>query len=97
MDALWMGVPVISLTGRTAVGRGGASILTNAGLSELIARTPDQYVEIVLGLAQNLGRLAALRGGLRERLQSSPLTDGKRYVADVEAAFRRMWLTWCES
>ena len=60
MDALWMGVPVITLAGRTAVGRGGVSILSNLGLPELIARTPEQYVAIAVALAGDPARLAAL-------------------------------------
>ena len=90
-----MGVPVITLAGRTAVGRGGVSILSNLGLTELIARTPEQYVAIAVDLAGDRARLAALRGGLRQRMQASPLMDGKQFAADVEAAFRRMWKTWC--
>jgi predicted O-linked N-acetylglucosamine transferase (SPINDLY family) len=96
LDALWMGVPVVTLAGRTAVGRGGVSILTNAGLPELIAGTPDDYVRIAVELAGDLKRLATLRAGLRPRIEASPLVDGKQYAADVEAAFRWMWQAWCE-
>ncbi len=97
MDALWMGVPVVTLAGRTAVGRGGVSILSNLGLPELIARTPEQYVARAVAMAGDLDRLAALRAGLRERMQSSPLLDGQGYAAAVEAAFRLMWKNWCGS
>ena len=97
LDALWMGVPVVTLAGRTAVGRGGVSILSNAGLTELIALTPEQYVAIALELAKDLATLAELRAQLRQQMQASPLTDGKRYATDVDAAFRRMWQTWCSS
>jgi predicted O-linked N-acetylglucosamine transferase (SPINDLY family) len=96
LDALWMGVPVITLVGRTAVGRGGKSILTNMGHPELIAETPERYVAIAVELAGDRARLAALRAGLRRRMQSSPLVDGPGYAADVEAAFRKMWTTWCQ-
>jgi predicted O-linked N-acetylglucosamine transferase (SPINDLY family) len=95
LDSLWMGVPVITLAGRTAVGRGGTSILSNVGLHQLIARTPDQYVDIALDSARDPARLASLRSNLRPRLQSSPLMHGKQYAADVEATFRHMWRTWC--
>ena len=90
-----MGVPVITLAGRTAVGRGGASILSNLGLPELIAATPEQFVAIAVALAADRERLAQLRAGLRARMASSPLMDGKQYTADVEAAFRGMWTSWC--
>jgi predicted O-linked N-acetylglucosamine transferase (SPINDLY family) len=94
-DALWMGVPVVSLVGRTAVGRGGLSILTNVGVPELIARTPQQYVQIATALAGNLSRLAELRRTLRARMQASVLTDAPRFARNVEAAYRQMWRTWC--
>jgi predicted O-linked N-acetylglucosamine transferase (SPINDLY family) len=92
-----MGVPVVTLRGRTAVGRGGASVLTSAGLSELIARTPAEYVAIAVALGRDLDRLAALRAGLRGRMLRSPLVDGKQYAADVEAAWRKMWEAWCSA
>ena len=56
-DALWMGVPVVSLAGQTAVGRGGVSILSNLGLPELVAQNPEQYVRIAVELAHDLSRL----------------------------------------
>ena len=90
-----MGVPVITLAGRTAVGRGGVSILTNLGLTELIARTPEQYTAIALDWAGNPARLAALCAGLRQRMLTSPLMNGKQYAADVEEALREMWRHWC--
>jgi len=95
LDALWMGVPVITLRGRTAVGRGGVSILSNLGLPELIAETPRQYVDIAVQWAADLARLGALRAELRRRLRASPLMDGKQYAADVDAAYRQMWKSWC--
>jgi predicted O-linked N-acetylglucosamine transferase (SPINDLY family) len=94
-DALWMGVPVVTLEGRTAVGRGGVSILSNIGLPELIACTPEEYVQIAVGWGSDLSRLATLRSELRARMQSSALLDGPQFAADVDAAFRAMWRTWC--
>jgi predicted O-linked N-acetylglucosamine transferase (SPINDLY family) len=95
LDSLWMGVPVVTLAGGTAVGRGGVSLLTNAGLPEFIAQTPERYVEIAVEWARDVTRLAALRAGLRERMRHSVLMDTRRFVADVEAALRRIWTTWC--
>jgi predicted O-linked N-acetylglucosamine transferase (SPINDLY family) len=95
-DAIWMGVPVVSLSGRTSVGRGGRSILSNLGLRDLIAETPQGYVEIALSLAGDMSRLAELRAGLRSRMESSPLRDAKGFARDVEAAFRGLWRNWCE-
>jgi predicted O-linked N-acetylglucosamine transferase (SPINDLY family) len=97
MDALWMGVPVITLAGCTAVGRAGVSILTNLGLPDLVAHTPDQYVEIAARRAVDLAGVRKLRAGLRQQMLASPLMDGPRYARDVEAALRTMWRTWCGS
>jgi predicted O-linked N-acetylglucosamine transferase (SPINDLY family) len=94
-DALWMGVPVVSLAGKTAVSRAGLSILSNVGLPELVARTADDYVRIATSLAGDLPRLAALRAGLRRQMVNSPLMDGPCFARNVEAAFRDMWLRWC--
>jgi len=93
-DALWMGVPVVSLMGRTAVGRGGASILSNVGVPELIAQTPQQYAQIATNLAGDLPRLAELRRTLRARMKASPLMDAPRFARNVEATYRQMWRAW---
>jgi predicted O-linked N-acetylglucosamine transferase (SPINDLY family) len=94
-DALWMGVPVVSLAGRTAVGRGGLSILSNVGLPELVARDIDDYVKIAVNLASDLARLSGLRAGLRRRIERSPLMDAPRFARGVEAAYRTLWQRWC--
>lgn len=94
-DALWMGVPVVTLAGRTALGRGGVSILSNAGLGELIARNREQYVAISRQLAADLPRLATLRSAMRERMLRSPLMDAPPFARSVEAAYRQMWRQWC--
>jgi protein O-GlcNAc transferase len=95
LDSIWMGVPVITLVGRTAVGRAGMSQSTNLGLTELIAQTPQEYVEIAAGVARDLPRLAELRRTLRSRMQASPLMDAPRFARNIEAAYRRMWRNWC--
>jgi predicted O-linked N-acetylglucosamine transferase (SPINDLY family) len=95
LDALWMGVPVVTLSGQTAVGRGGVSILSNLKLPELIAATHDQYVQIASELASDLPRLESLRSSLRRRMLESPLTDAPRFARRVEAAYRQMWRQWC--
>ncbi|MGA2441806.1 MAG: tetratricopeptide repeat protein [Tepidisphaeraceae bacterium] len=95
LDSLWMGVPVVSLIGRTAVGRGGASILANAGVPELVAQTPEQYARLAAALAEDLPRLAELRRTLRARMRASPLMDTPRFARNVEAVYRQMWKDWC--
>jgi protein O-GlcNAc transferase len=93
-DAIWMGVPVITLVGRTGVGRMGKSILSNLGTPELIAETPGQYVRIATDLAGDLPRLAALRSSLRPRMQASPLMDVPTFARHIEAAYRWAWQQW---
>ena len=95
LDALWMGVPVVSLVGERNLGRAGLSILNNVGLGELAAKDVDAYVETAMRLAQDQVRLAALRASLRERMRSSPLLDAEGYTRKVEQAFRDMWVDWC--
>ncbi|MEQ1858853.1 MAG: tetratricopeptide repeat protein [Chthoniobacteraceae bacterium] len=96
-DALWMGVPVVSLAGQTPVSRGGLSLLSNVGLPELAAFAPEDYVRIAADLANDLPRLAALRATLRERMRASPLMDGPRFARGIEDACRTMWREWCEA
>ena len=96
-DALWMGVPTVSLVGRTAVGRGGVSILSNIGVPELVARSEEEYVRIAGELARNLPRLRELRSTLRGRMKESPLMDAPKFARNIEAAYRRMWRGWCET
>jgi predicted O-linked N-acetylglucosamine transferase (SPINDLY family) len=95
-DALWMGVPVVSLAGSGPVSRAGLSLLSNLGLPELAARSDTDYVTIAESLAGDYPRLAELRATLRARMQSSPLMDAARFARDVEAAYREMWRRWCE-
>jgi predicted O-linked N-acetylglucosamine transferase (SPINDLY family) len=94
-DALWMGVPLVTLAGRTAVARGGVSILSNSGLPDLIAHSREQYLQNASALARDRSRLASLRASIRGRMQSSPLMDGPRFTREMQAAFREMWRTWC--
>jgi protein O-GlcNAc transferase len=96
LDALWMGVAVVTLAGQTALERGGVSILSNLELTELIASTTERYVEIAIGLANDPGRLSQLRSTLRPRMSSSCLMDANRFTRDLEAAYRQMWRDWCK-
>ena len=95
-DALWMGVPVITLAGEHAVMRAGASILSTIGLQELVADSVEGYVTLAAELANDLPRLADLRRTLRPRMASSPLMDLPGFVNDLEQAYRQMWLAWCK-
>lgn len=94
-EALWMGVPVVTLRGDRNAGRYGASLLHQANLDELVAEDPQQYLALALGLAQDLPRLAGLRSGMRARLLDSPLLDGRDFASRFEQAVRGLWTAWC--
>jgi protein O-GlcNAc transferase len=94
-DALWMGVPVVSLAGDTAVSRGGMSILSTIGLAALVADNHDRYMQIATELATDLPRLAAMRATMRERMRNSCLMDAPAFARNIEAAYRGMWEAWC--
>ena len=95
-DALWMGVPVVTLAGQTHASRVGASLLNAVGLGELVATTLDEYVDVANRLARDLPRLHAIRSGLRERVAASPLTDSALFTRHFEAALRQLWGAWCD-
>jgi len=99
LDALWMGVPVVTLRGRLAVQCDGASILTGAGggLRALIASSPEQYLKIALSLTAAVARQPGMRASIRQALIGSPWMDEIGLVRDVENAYRDMWRTWCQS
>ncbi|MFI5304245.1 MAG: tetratricopeptide repeat protein [Nitrospiria bacterium] len=90
-DALWMGVPVITLEGRTHVSRVGVSQMSNLGLAEVIAKTPEDYVEIAKRLSNDTAHLRVLREGMRARMLSSPLMDSKSFTRNLEKAYREIW------
>jgi predicted O-linked N-acetylglucosamine transferase (SPINDLY family) len=94
-EALWMGVPVVTLAGTTHAGRVGVSLLSNLGLDEFVTRTPEDYLTTVARLSGDLDRLATLRSTLRARMAASPLTDGERFTRHLECAYRTMWQEWC--
>jgi protein O-GlcNAc transferase len=94
LDALWMGVPVVTLPQTMIAGRQTASMLANLGLSELIAPDADGYVDTAVGLAGNVDRLSSLRAGLRERFLASPMADYRGFARALEAAYRDMWSAW---
>jgi predicted O-linked N-acetylglucosamine transferase (SPINDLY family) len=96
-EALWMGLPVVTLNGDRHAGRVGASLLTRVSLPELIADTPDRYVAIAIELARDPERLASLRAGMRERMAASPLRDEPGFARRFEAMLREIWRQWCRT
>jgi predicted O-linked N-acetylglucosamine transferase (SPINDLY family) len=94
-DALWMGVPVLTLTGERSASRSAASILGALGLEDWICATGEEYVARAVAHARETARIAELRGSLRARLQASPLMDEAAFARALEGACRRLWREWC--
>ena len=97
LDALWMGVPVVTLAGNTYAARCGVSVLSTVGLSEFIAADSSRYFDIARTLAENLARLDAIRQSLPHRISHSSLADGPRFAQNMESLYREAWRHWCES
>jgi len=96
-EALWMGVPVITLSGIAYASRAGVSVLSNIGLPELIAKTKDEYIEIAVSLSSDIEKLTLLRASLRTRMADSPVMDAKKFTADLEQCYQTIWQDWCKS
>lgn len=94
-DALWMGVPVVTLAGDAMAGRRGATILNNTGMRHWIAKAPEQYLAIAEACASDIHAMEELRARLRQHKKQSPITDGKRYTRALESACRDIWRQWC--
>jgi predicted O-linked N-acetylglucosamine transferase (SPINDLY family) len=90
-QALWMGVPVVSLVGDTWPGRQGASLLSAAGFAHWAAADADGYVAIAQGLAADRPRLATLRAGLRTAIAASPLCQADRFDLHLQSAWLQLW------
>lgn len=96
-EALWMGVPVVTLSGKTFAGRHSTSHLSNVGLERLVASNEKEYVSIARGLASDRDEMHSIRRNLRNMMATSPLCNAERYTRNLEDAFRRIWAKWCES
>ncbi len=94
-EALYMGVPVVCLMGRTHNHRVGGSLLRSVGMPELAVDSDSAYLEAACRLAGDVQQLSALRDTLRDRLLGSPLCNGPAFAGDFEAALRELWRRWC--
>lgn len=94
-DALWMGVPVITLKGDRMISRQTASLLSSIGVNSFIADDKDGYVNIAIELSRSMDRLADMRNQLRQRLASSPVCDSEKFTSDLEHIFRKVWESRC--
>ena len=89
-EALWMGVPVVVLEGRTHAGRVGLSLMTNLGLPGFVARDVEDYIAVAVRWASDPEQLDTVRRTLRERMAASPLVDARRFTGDLERAYAGM-------
>ncbi len=96
LDALWQGVPVLTLPGATSCSRSSASLLTAIGLHDWIAQDAKDWLQRAKQLCADVKSLTQLRAGLRERVQSSALVNFKKFVDDLEAQYIAVWQVWCK-
>ena len=94
-EALWMGVPVVSLAGSRHAGRVGASLLRTVGHDEWVTTSKEAYIATAVGLATDRDALRVIRTELRNEMTSSALCDARGFARNMEAAFRDMWRHWC--
>lgn len=94
-EALWMGVPVLTMSGTHFLARQGVGLLMNAGLPDWIANDPDDYVARAIAHASDIDGLVALRARLRSQVLTSPIFDASRFAMHFEEALRGMWKKWC--
>jgi protein O-GlcNAc transferase len=90
-EALWMGVPTITLAGDALLSRQGAGVISAAGLPDWVADSVEDYIDKAVALAGDVNKLAALRAGLRKQTSASPLFDAKRFARNFEDAMWGMW------
>ncbi|MFZ2307996.1 MAG: tetratricopeptide repeat protein, partial [Rhodoferax sp.] len=96
-EALWMGVPTLTMSGKSFLSRQGVGLMMNAGLPDWIALSADDYLALAVTHATNLEPLSALRASLREQVLASPIFDAPRFAHNFEKALRGMWTKWCRS
>lgn len=97
LESLWMGVPVVTLPGELFSSRHSLTHLMNAGLSEFVASSREEYIEIASNLANDLGYLSELRKGMRDQVAASPVCDGFEFTTNLQCAFRSMWQEYCQA
>ena len=96
-EALWAGLPVITLPGSHGAARSSTSLLTAIGLTQLVAKDAVHYIAIAVNLARDVDQLAALRAGMRRRMFDGGLCDGAAFTGELEILYRTAWRRWCDS
>ena len=94
-EALWMGVPTVTLPGEIFASRHSASHMSNAGLADWLTGSVEEYADLAVAWAADIAGLAALRAGLREKVRRSPLCDAPRFGRNLGTALRETWRAWC--
>jgi predicted O-linked N-acetylglucosamine transferase (SPINDLY family) len=94
-EALWMGVPTVTVPGEIFASRHSVSHMSNAGLSDWVAPDVPAYIELAVKKASDIEALAALRSRLRAQVKASPLCDAPRFGRSLGAALRYAWQDWC--
>ena len=97
VEALWMGIPVITLRGNRFAGHMGETIMKNLNLGEFVADNQDSYVKKAIALAADLSRLSRFRSSMRDQLKNSPLCNGIAFTRDLESIYRKIWTNWCDA
>ncbi|MGH8772666.1 MAG: tetratricopeptide repeat protein, partial [Burkholderiales bacterium] len=95
-DALWVGLPVVTLAGATFASRVGASLLSAIGLPELVTHSIEQYEALVVELAQNPARILELKERLTNNRLTAPLFDSETFTRHIEAAYECMWKAYTD-
>lgn len=95
-EALWMGVPVITLAGQYHAGRVGVSLLSAAGCAEWVSETEADFIRIAVELSEDVARLSEMRASMRERISASLLCDAGTFINNLEEVYREVWRCWCE-
>ena len=90
-EALWMGVPTLTLGGNTVIERQGMGLMTCVGLTEWIAHNENEYCQKAINLAGNIQKLSHIKSTLRETMKASPLVDAQQFAKDMEIALLNMW------
>jgi predicted O-linked N-acetylglucosamine transferase (SPINDLY family) len=95
-DAMWMGVPTVTLTGDRFMSRIGGSLMQQGNLGQFVASSPEEYVGIAVDWASRVEELARLRQDMRAMLKAAPLLDQHGFMRGLEAEYRRIWTEWCQ-
>ncbi len=96
-EAMWMGVPTITMPMDRFSGRHSLSHLSNVGLDDFVAKDVDHYIELAIGIEKSPESIKMIRKTLRQRMLQSPLCDGYRFSEDFLKLMRSVWQKWCQS